>query len=126
MLARENKSITTSDFLAYLIQDAERRTGVTSIRLLENIDRVVNITDPQTNRTIATAPAKYVEVSYSRGILQETDFHLLVLSNDGNTGYVLIPSTSTVFSPAEELPPEHQQIFDSFELVAATNATAAD
>jgi hypothetical protein len=46
----------------------------------------------------------------------EREFELLVLSNDGNTGYLLI--VDTPFS-LERLPPKHQQVFDSFELIAA-------
>lgn len=54
-------------------------------------------------------------------MVQYIDFALLVLSNDGNTGYVLYPRVLQLTAEGE-LPPEHQQIFDSFELVA-TNAT---
>ena len=123
VLARENKSITISDLLAYHIQFFER-LGFTDFRLLENIDRAVNVTDPQTNQTIATAPAKYVEMSLSNpeGKHSDRDFNLFVLGNDGNTGYVLAASVSksTVFSQTpEELPSEQQQIFDSFELVSS-------
>jgi hypothetical protein len=64
VLARENKSITISDFLAYSIQLDEAEFNITDHRLLKNVDGVVNVTDPQTNQTIATAPAKYVEMSY--------------------------------------------------------------
>lgn len=59
-----------------------------------------------------------------QGIPNERDFALLVLGNDGNTGYVLVPVTSSLVTTAEEgLPPEHQLIFDSFELVAANSTT---
>jgi hypothetical protein len=63
ILARENKSITISDFLAYYIQFFEK-LHFTDFRLLENIDRVVNVTDPQISETIATTPAKCVEMSF--------------------------------------------------------------
>jgi hypothetical protein len=47
---------------------------------------------------------------------RERDFALLVLGNDGNTGYVLVPVTSSLVTTAEEgLPPEHQMIFDSLK-----------
>ena len=122
ILARENKSIAISDLLAYFIQFQELHFNFTNFELLESIDRAVNVTDSQqANQTIATAPAKYVEISYrdDSGRLIERSFVLLVLGIDGNTGYVLNPviSTSTFSSPSEKLPPEHQQIFDSFELV---------
>jgi plastocyanin len=127
VLARENKSITISDLLAYHIQFFER-LGFTDFRLLENIDRAVNVTDSQTNQTIATAPAKYVEMSLtnSEGRHSDRDFNLFVLGNDGNTGYVLIASVSksTVFSQTpEKLPSEHQQIFDSLELLQQSHSS---
>jgi hypothetical protein len=124
MLARENKSITISDFLAYYIQFFEK-LHFTDFRLLENIDRVVNVIDPQTNETIATAPAKYVEMSYldPEGRRDSRDYDLFVMGNDGNTGYILTASlpSSTVFSLPEKLPLEEQQIFDSFELLQHSN-----
>lgn len=122
VVVRENKTITTSDFLAYLIQLDEEVNEITDHRILKSIDRAVNVTDTQTNQTVATAPAKYVEISYfnwGEGERVDRDFELLVLSPDGNTGYFLIISTPG--SP-QKLPPEHQQIFDSFELVG-TNVT---
>jgi hypothetical protein len=116
VLERENKSVTTSDFLAYIIQKDKEELNITEHKLLKNIDRVVNVTDSQTNQTIATALAKYVELSYLNweGERVDRDFELLVVSNDGNTGYFLIIDTRG--SP-EKLPSAQQQIFDSFELV---------
>jgi parvulin-like peptidyl-prolyl isomerase len=119
--AHENKSISISDLLTYLIQFQELHFNFTNFRLLKNIDRVVNVTDSQTNQTTATAPAKYLEISYldNHSRLMQQGFVLLVLDTDGNTGYFLRPviSSSTFSSPAQQLPPEHQQIFDSFKLV---------
>ncbi len=121
IFAHENKSIAISDLLTYLIQFQELHFNFTNFRLLKNIDRVVNVTDSQTNQTTATAPAKYLEISYldNHSRLMQQGFVLLVLDIDGNTGYFLHPviSTSTFSSPAQQLPPEHQQIFDSFKLV---------
>ena len=57
----------------------------------------------------------------SNGIPNEGDIALLVLSNDGNTGYVLLPLASQL-TAAGELPPEHKLVLDSFQLVA-TNST---
>jgi len=87
--------------------------------LHKNIDRLVNVTDSQTNQTIAVAPAKYVELSYSNaeGEKIDSNISLHVLSNDGNTGYVLLPSLASQLTASGELPPKPQQILDSFELV---------
>jgi len=119
------QNITVSDLVAYYFQWAEETLGFTNFRLLENVDRAVNLTDPQTNETIGTAPAKYIEVTFldSQGRQNPGDAALLVLSNDGNIGYALLPTTSLL--RLEALPPEHQQIFDSFELVVPTTSIAA-
>jgi hypothetical protein len=123
-VVQQNQNITASDLVAFFIQTLEQRVGYTNFRLLENIDTTVNVTDPQTNETIATAPAKYVETTFldDQGRRQERDFALVVLSNDGNTGYVLLPTIS-LFPRPEELSPEHQQVFDSFELVAPNSSS---
>jgi hypothetical protein len=123
-LVQRNQSITTTDLVAFYFLFLEQKANFTNIRLLQNIDTTVNVIDPQTNETIATAPAKYIETTYldSNGIPNEGDIALLVLSNDGNTGYVLLPLAS-LLTTAGELPPEHQLVFDSFQLVAANNTT---
>src|SRR5829696_6231905 len=126
-LVQRNQSITTTDLVAFYFLFLEQKANFTNIRLLQNIDTTVNVIDPQTNETIATAPAKYIETTYleSNGIPNEGDIALLVLSNDGNTGYILLPLASPLTS-AGELPPEHQLVFDSFELVAANNNAATN
>src|SRR5215212_2686919 len=108
-LVQRNQSITTTDLVAFYFLFLEQKANFTNIRLLQNIDTTVNVIDPQTNETIVTAPAKYIETTYldSNGIPNEGDIALLVLSNDGNTGYVLLPLASQL-TAAGELSPEHQ------------------
>jgi hypothetical protein len=121
-LVQRNQSITTTDLVAFYFLFLEQKANFTNIRLLQNIDTTVNVIDPQTNETIVTAPAKYIETTYldSNGIPNEGDIALLVLSNDGNTGYVLLPLASQL-TAAGELSPEHKLVFDSFQLVAANS-----
>src|SRR5215213_6670629 len=121
-LVQRNQSITTTDLVAFYFLFLEQKANFTNIRLLQNIDTTVNVIDPQTNETIVTAPAKYIETTYldSNGIPNEGDIALLVLSNDGNTGYVLLPIASQL-TAAGELSPEHKLVFDSFQLVAANS-----
>jgi hypothetical protein len=123
-LVQRNQSITTTDLVAFYFLFLEQKANFTNIRLLQNIDTTVNVIDSQTNETIATAPAKYIETTYleSNGIPNEGDIALLVLSDDGNTGYVLLPLAS-LLTTAGDLPPEHKLVFDSFQLVAANNTT---
>jgi hypothetical protein len=121
-LVQRNQSITTTDLVAFYFLFLEQKANFTNIRLLQNIDTTVNVIDPQTNETITTAPAKYIETTYldSNGIPHEGEIALLVLSNDGKTGYVLLPLASQL-TAAGELPPEHKLVFDSFQLVAANS-----
>jgi hypothetical protein len=123
-LVQRNQSIATNDLVAFYFLFLEQKANFSNIRLLQNIDTTVSVIDPQTNETIATAPAKYIETTYleSNGISNEGDIALLVLSNDGNTGYVLLPLAS-LLSAAGELPPEHKLVFDSFQLLAANSTT---
>jgi plastocyanin len=125
VLAQQNKSITISDLLAYFIQYDEVELNYTNHILHANIDRLVNVTDSHTNQTIATASAKYVEMSFSNaeGERVESGISLLVLNNDGNTGYVLLPTSASELTTAGELSPEYQQILDSFGLLYAPNSS---
>jgi hypothetical protein len=120
-IIQQNRNITTSDFVAFYLLFLERLFGFTNFRLLEDFDTAVNVTDPQTNQTITTAHAKYIDVAHIDGLgqRQDRDIALLVLANDENTGYALIPSMS-IMRP-EHLSPEHQEILDSFELLVPNN-----
>lgn len=119
---RPNQNINTTDLVAFYFQFLEQKANYTKFRLLENIDTTVDVIDPQTNQTIETAPAKYIETTfqYSSGNRSRPFFTLLVLLNDGNTGFALLPLTS-VSTAAGELPPEHQLAINSFKLIVLNN-----
>ena len=123
-VVQRNQSITTTDLVAFYFLFLGHNANFSNFRLLENVDKTVNVVDPQTGGSIATAPAKYIETTYldAHGIPNNEDFAFLVLSNDGNTGYVLLPVASQL-PAAGKLPPEHQLVFDTFELIATSNAT---
>jgi hypothetical protein len=125
-VVQQNKNITTTDLVTFYFLFLEQKANFTNFRLLQNIDTAVNVIDPQTNETIGTAPAKYIVITYqdALGTPSNEDFALLVLNNDSNTGYALLPIIS-LLTTAGELPPEHQLIFDSFELVAANSTNTA-
>jgi hypothetical protein len=63
-LIRENKSITTSDLLAFYLE-YQRKTQdprlFQGLEIVNNTDIAVSVTDTQTNQEIGTAPAKYIE-----------------------------------------------------------------
>jgi hypothetical protein len=123
-IIQQNRSITPSDFAAFYLQFLKVQLDFTDFRLLEDIDTVVNVTDPQTNQSIAKAPAKYIEMTYLDGLGHrlDRDFALLVIANNDNTGYALIPSFSPDSRP-KDLPREYQQVFDSFQLLAPSNGS---
>jgi plastocyanin len=123
-LVQRNQSITTNDLVAYYFLFLEQKANFTNIRLLQNIDTTVNLIDPQTGVSIATVPAKYIQTSYlnADGIANDGDVALLTLGTDGNTGYALLPVES-VAAAAGQLPPEHQLVFDTFELMAVNSTT---
>jgi hypothetical protein len=110
--------------VAFYFLFLEQKANFSNFRLLQNIDTTVNVIDPQTNQAIATVPAKYIETSYldASGRPNEGDIALLVLGNNGSTGYALLPVAS-LLPAAGQLPAEHQMIFDSFELVATNSTT---
>ncbi len=124
-LVRENRSITTSDLLAYYLQ-YQRKTQdprlFQSLEIVNNTDIAVNVTDSLTNQPIGTVPAKYVEYVHSNvsGIGSYKEYVLMVLSNDTNTGYVVQPTQPQGLNIGEAPPLPvfvKKQIFDSFELV---------
>jgi len=131
VLVRENRSITTSDLLA-LFFDLERTIEdprlFQNLEIVNNTDIAVNVLDPQTNQTIGTVPAKYVEFTHTNvlGTGSFKDSVLLVLSSDTDTGYVVQPIMIQGLESDREAPPFVGQVLRSFELVTpSTTPTAA-
>ena len=121
-LARQNKSITTSDLLA-LYFDYQRKFQAPgffqNLQIVNNTDIAVNVTDSQTDQTIGKVPAKYVEYIHAStlGTGSYKKFVLLALSNDTNTAYVVDPIMLEGLESSREAPPFVRQVLDSFELV---------
>ena len=118
-IIRSDKNITTSDLLAFHLQFLEQKFGNKEIRILNNTDTSVNVIDSHTNQTIGIAPAKYIEIMYRDNLnrIIPRDISLLILSNDGNTAYVLLGSAESAMRIGR-LPFEQRQVFDSFELLS--------
>ena len=64
--SNNNNIIVTNDnnILLYHIQKLEQ-VGYRDIEIVNSTDRLINLIDPQTNQTIQTMPAKFVEMTYS-------------------------------------------------------------
>jgi hypothetical protein len=132
-----NNNFTTIDnILLYHMQKLEE-VGYNRTEIVDSTDATLNITNAQTNQTIATVPAKNVEMTYN------TDF----APNETRTGYFILTATDatapnrgmtkgySVFyegnsataettTPSGSLVPRPlpvpvRQVFDSFELVTA-------
>src|SRR5829696_9596405 len=125
--------------------------GYRGIEIVNSTDTTLNVTDPQTNQTIQTVPAKFVEMTYGTvSAPNETREGYFILTatnatapNPGMTkGYSIfyegtstaagaataatIQKTTTTTAASVSLAPiippavaAVQQIFDSFELIAA-------
>ena len=75
--------MTTDNILSYHLQKLQE-VGYRSIQLVNSTDMTLNLTNPQTNETIATVPAKLVEMTYS------TNF----APNEIRTGYFISTATN--------------------------------
>jgi hypothetical protein len=130
-----------NNITTYYLQKLQE-VGYREIQIVNTADMTVNVTNPQTNKTTATVPAKFVEMTYTTAIAP----------NEATTGYLILTATNatapnlgmtkgyTIFyegssvSAAEltigsgslsPLPPAVGQVFDSFELIAAPEVEEA-
>src|SRR5215204_4622417 len=132
-----NNNVTTIDnILLYHMQKLEE-VGYNGTEIVDSTDATLNITNAQTNQTIATVPAKNVEMTYNTNFAPNetrTGYFILTAtdataSNRGMTkGYSVFyegnSATAETTTPSGSLVPRPlpvpvRQVFDSFELVAA-------
>ena len=138
-----NNIIVTNDnnILLYHIQKLEQ-VGYRDIEIVNSTDRLINLIDPQTNQTIQTMPAKFVEMTYSTasapneprsGYLISTATNATAPNVGVTKGYTVFYEGSSVsaaelalgFGSLRQLPPAVKQVFDSFELIAAPEVAQA-
>jgi hypothetical protein len=141
-----NMTTTTIDnILSYHLQKLQE-VGYRDIEIVNSIERTVNLTNAQTNQTIQTVPAKFVEMTYSTvSAPNETREGYFILTATNATapslgmtkGYsVFYEGGSSVAATAKNtaeittasgslipsLSPPVGQVLDSFELIAAPEA----
>ncbi len=145
--SNNSNNMTTGNILTYNIQKLQE-VGYRGIEIVNSTDMTLNLTNPQTNQTIATVPAKLVEMAYSSNSApNETRRGYFILTytnetapNPGTTkGYSVFyegsPKTNTTAATPEittatasasssllaptPLPPVVGQVLDSFELIEA-------
>jgi hypothetical protein len=146
-------NMTTDNILSYHLQKLQE-VGYRSMRIVNSSDTTINVANPQTNETIATVPAKLVEMTYSTNFapneIRTGSFISTATNattpNPGTTkGYAIFyegNSTNTTATTAAEittataaasgsllpplLPPAVGQVIDSFELLAAPEVVAQE
>ena len=113
-----------------------QEVGYRDIEIVNSTDMRVNVTNPQTNESMTTVPAKLVEMTYSTTFApNETRSGYLISTATDVTaplpwmtkGYTIFYEGGPVsaaemtigFGSLRPLPPAVGQIFDSFELMAA-------
>jgi PKD repeat protein len=132
-----NNNMTIDNILSYHMQKLEE-VGYSRIEIVDSTNTTLNVTNAQTNQTIATVPAKNVEMTYNTNSTpNETRIGYFILTatdatapNRGMTkGYSIFyesnstaTSETTTTSPSGSLAPRPlpapvRQVFDSFELV---------
>jgi hypothetical protein len=144
-------NMTTDNILSYHLQKLQE-VGYRSIQLVNSSDTTINVANPQTNETIATVPARLVEMTYSTNFAPNeirTGYFISTATNattpnPGTTkGYSVFyegnsTNTNTTATTATEittasaassllpplLPPAIGQVIDSFELLAAAEVVA--
>jgi hypothetical protein len=131
----DNNNMTNDNILSYQLEKLQE-VGYRDIEIVNSTDMRVNLTNPQTNETITTVPAKLVEMTYTTAIApnETRSGYLISTATDATAplpwmtkGYTIFYEGSSVsaaeitigFGSLEPLPPAVGQVFDTFELIAA-------
>ena len=141
-----NSMITTTDnILTYHLQKLQE-VGYRSMQIVNSTDMTLNVTNAQTNQTIATVPGQFVEMTYNTASSpNETreGYFILTATNatrpnvgmtkgysvfyeGGNSSTAAATADTTTSSGSLALGPlaaPVREVFDSFELVAVVATT---
>jgi PKD repeat protein len=142
--ANNNNNTTTDNILSYHVQKLQE-VGYRSIEIVNSRETTVNLTNAQTNQTIATVPAKIVDMTYVTNFAPNetrTGYFILTATNatapipgvtkgysvfyEGNSAAAdttngttpTLQETTTSDNLPSSLPAPIRQVFDSFELIA--------
>src|SRR5918992_5890151 len=136
----DNGTTTTDNIISYQLQKLQE-VGYRSMRIVITTDMTVNLTNPFTNETVTTLPAKLVEITYGtnfapneirRGYFVTTatnatapnpgDIKGYSVFYEGNSTATNATTTAAIVTPASTslpAPTQIAQVFDSFELLLA-------
>jgi PKD repeat protein len=139
-----NSTIATTidNILVYHLQKL-RQVGYNSIQIVNNADMTVNLAVAQSNQTLTTLPAKFVEITYTtasapdetrRGYFILTATNAIAPNLGTTKGYsvfyegnhISAETRSSSSSTPTPLPQAVRQVFDSFELVTVAAATQTE
>ncbi len=136
-----NNNMTNDNILSYHLQKLQE-VGYRDIQIVNSSDLIVNLTISQTNQTVATVPAKVIEMTYTTAIAPNGIRSGYLISTASNAtspnlgttkGYTIFYEGSPVsaaeitigFGSLSPLPPPVGQVFDTFELIAAPEVAQA-
>jgi hypothetical protein len=130
-LINQNQNITIDDLVAFDFE--HRRMNIPNpedasrLSIEAQTDTTVNLIDTTTNQTVQTLPAREVAYGIHATFGDEVfvRYSLLVLADNGNSGYNIRGITEDIIELDEGMPTFVRQAFDSFELLAAANVTGA-
>jgi hypothetical protein len=117
-----NSNITNEDLLDYHIVKLQK-LGYSEISILQKSNLTINVTDTETNETIAIVPANLIEMRYNNANSSDTRGHFMlaatnVTSNVGIiSGYSLSYEADAATFPSGGPPELIQWIFQSFEFL---------
>jgi hypothetical protein len=142
-------NVTTDNILLYHLQKLQE-VGYRGIQIVNSSDMTLNLTNPQTNQTVATVPAKLVEMTYNTASTPNETRRGYVISTASNEtspnlgttkGYTVFYEGSSIITNAvtaetttataseslalTPLSPTVAQVFDSFELIVAPELAQA-
>ena len=147
-ITANNNTTTDNILLSYQVQKLQE-VGYRNIEIVNNTETTVNLTNAQTNQTIATVPAKTIEMTYVTDFAPNqtrTGYSILTATNataptpgvtkgysvfyEGNStadttnGTPTLQKTTTSDNLPSQLPALVRQVVDSFELIAAEEVVA--
>jgi hypothetical protein len=137
-----NSIITDDSILSYQLSKLQEIGGYRGFEIINNTDTTVNLTNPLTNQTVTTVPAKRVEMTYSTasapneprvGYLISTGTELTQPNLGVAKGYAVFYEGNSLsdaevtigFGSLRPLSPAVGQILDSFELIMAPEVAQA-
>ena len=127
-LINQNQNITLNDLVALDIEESRKSIpnpdDASRLSIESQTETTVNVVDPITNQTMQTLPARVVAYGLPATFGDEVvgKYNLLVLADNGRTGYRIHGITEESIELDDVMPAFVRQAFDSFELLATNSS----